>query len=93
MSRFLHAAMLGALVVAPITIAPTALLAEHVTYRDAHHNDKHRWNATEQKAYRIWVNEYHRQYHEFAKILPADQQAYWDWRHEHPNAMLGLETH
>jgi hypothetical protein len=94
MSRFLNAALLGAALIVPVAIVPTALRAEDhktVTYHDKQHNDDHQWNGQEDKAYRAYARENHRKYRTFAKLNENDQQAYWGWRHEHSDAVLKIE--
>jgi len=96
MSRFLNAVLLGAALIAPAAMAPTALRAEDHntarTYHDKEHNDDHQWNSHEDQAYRIWAKENHRKYNnDFAKVKENDQQAYWGWRHEHSDAVLKID--
>jgi hypothetical protein len=93
MPRFLNAVLLGAALIAPITIAPTALRAQDhkVVYHDKGHNDDHEWNSHENLAYRKWVKEGHRRNTDFARLNENDQQAYWGWRHEHSDALLKIE--
>lgn len=55
-------------------------------FYDRKHRDYHEWGPQEDAAYRRWVAERHRKYAEFGKLSPAQQQAYWNWRHEHPDA-------
>ena len=94
MTRFLNAALLSAVLLAPITIAPTMLRAADekvgVTYHDKQHNDDHQWNANENKAYGMYVKDNHRKNISFAKLPDTDQQAYWGWRHEHSDALLKI---
>ena len=92
-SRFLNAVLLGAALLAPITIAPTVLRAEDRTYHDKQHNDEHKWNDHEDKAYRIWVKENHHKYQNFAKLKEEQQQSYWAWRHDHSDALLKIDIH
>jgi hypothetical protein len=91
MRRFLNAAALGAILLAPIAVAPTALRAQ--TYHDAKNNEDHQWNGQEDKAYRIYVKQNHRRYKTFAKLNDTDQQAYWSWRHDHTDAQLKIDIH
>jgi hypothetical protein len=93
MPCFLNAALLCAALIAPIAIAPTALLAQDhkVIYHDKQHNDDHEWNGHEDQAYRMWVKEGHRKNTNFAKLKVDDQQAYWGWRHEHSDALLKID--
>jgi hypothetical protein len=99
MPRFWNAALLCAALVAPIAIAPTTLRADDQktdqknarTYHDKNHNDDHEWNGQEDKAYRIYVKQNHHKYRDFSKANESDQQAYWDWRHEHSDALLKID--
>ena len=43
-------------------------------------------------AYHMYVKQNHRKYVAFAKLKPEDQQAYWDWRHEHSDAVLKIDV-
>ena len=94
MFRFLNAALLGAALLAPITVAPTMLRAADqraaVTYHDKQHNDDHQWNTNENKAYGMYVKQNHRRNVTFSKLPDNDQQAYWGWRHEHSDALLKI---
>ena len=96
LSGFRNAALLGAALLIPIAMAPTALRAqEHqqqrvVTYHDKDHNDDHEWNAHENQAYRVYTKENHRTYKTFSRLKENDQQAYWGWRHEHSDAQLKI---
>ena len=97
MPRFLHAALLAAALMAPIAMAPTTLRAQDQraarTYHDKNHNDDHEWNSHEDQAYRVYVKQNHRKYGDFSKANESDQQAYWDWRHEHSDALLKIDIH
>jgi Ni/Co efflux regulator RcnB len=53
---------------------------------DKKHRDYHEWGPQEDAAYRRWLAERHRKHAEFDKLTPAQQQAYWNWRHDHPDA-------
>jgi hypothetical protein len=93
MPRFLDVALLGAALIIPVTIAPTALRAEDYktrTYHDAKNNEDHQWNNQEEKAYRIYAKEAHRR-RNFAKLSDSEQQAYWGWRHEHSDVLLNID--
>ncbi len=95
MHRFFKAALLGAALMAPIAIMPTALHAKNKarTYHDKQHNDDHQWNSHEDQAYRVWTKENHRKHGSFARLNDDDQQAYWGWRHEHSDALLKINIH
>jgi len=94
MSRFLRPALLGAALLAPIALAPTGLRAEDWksrTYHDKKNSDEHQWNGHEDQAYKIYAKQNHRKYSDFSKQSDNDQQAYWDWRHEHSDALLKID--
>ncbi len=54
-------------------------------YEDKAHNDSHEWNADEDQAYRRYLQEHHKKYHDFAKAKKSEQKDYWNWRHAHPD--------
>ena len=60
-------------------------------YQDARHHDEHAWNDHEDRAYHMWLEERHRKYNDFDRLNARDQQAYWDWRHNHSDAQLKIE--
>ena len=95
MPRFFTSLFLGTAVVASLAFTPAALRAEDKdherSYHDAAKNDDHHWDDHEDRAYRMWVKENHRKYHEFAKLKEEDQRAYWAWRHEHSDALLKID--
>jgi ribulose kinase len=97
MPRFWNAVVLGAALLGPIAMAPTALRAQdHMaarTYHDKQHNDDHEWNNHEDQAYRMWAKEKHRKYSDFSKLKDNDQQSYWGWRHDHSDALLKIDIH
>jgi hypothetical protein len=96
MSGFRNAALLGAAVLIPLAMAPTALRADDhkvVTYHDKQHNDDHEWNTQEDRAYRVYAKQNHRTYKTFSTLKEDDQQAYWGWRHEHSDVQLKINVH
>jgi len=97
MSRFWSTALLSAALMAPIAMAPRVLLAEDQkavrTYHDKQHNDDHAWNGQEDKAYGIYAKQNHRKHSDFSKLNENDQQGYWNWRHEHSDALLKIDIH
>lgn len=64
--------------------------AEARRYQDAKHHDDHVWNDHEDRAYHMWVEQRHRKYNDFDRLNARDQQAYWDWRHNHSDAQLKI---
>ena len=96
MPRFLSAALLGAALLTPMALAPTALLAEDHkvrTYHDKQHNEDHQWNSQEDRAYRVYAKENHHKYRDFSKLHENDRQAYWGWRHDHSDSLLKIDIH
>lgn len=85
-SRFCNVGLLGTALMIPVATAPLALRAQDRTYHDQGRNDDHQWNTGEDRAYRAWLKENHRKYKDFAKLKKQDQESYWAWRHEHPDA-------
>jgi len=94
MSRFLNTALLGAFLLAPLALSPTALRADDHgndrTYHDKQNNDDHTWNANENKAYHIYAKQNHRKAADFSRLNENDQQGYWNWRHEHSDTLLKI---
>ena len=95
MSHFRNIALLSAALMVPIAMAPAALRAQDQraarSYHDKQHNDDHAWNGQEDKAYRIYAKQNHRKSGAFSKLKEDDQQNYWNWRHEHSDALLKIE--
>ena len=93
MPRFLNAALLGAALIIPVAMAPTALRAQDNkarTYHDKQHNDDHQWNNHEDQAYHMYAKQNHRKARTFSTLNENDQQAYWGWRHDHSDALLKI---
>ena len=93
MTRFWNTALLSAALIVPVAMTPSALQAQDHgrTYHDKEHNDDHQWNSHENRAYRIYLKQNHRKYHDFSRQREEDQQAYWGWRHEHSDALLKID--
>lgn len=53
-------------------------------YEDSAHK-VHEWNTREDEAYRRYLEEHHRKYHDFAKASRKEQNSYWKWRESHPD--------
>jgi hypothetical protein len=97
MTRFLNTLLLSTALVIPVTVTPTLLRAqEHKderVYHDKQRNEDHHWDDHEDKAYHMWLKETHHKEGEFAKLKEKDQQAYWNWRHDHSDALLKIDIH
>jgi hypothetical protein len=57
-------------------------------YYDEKNHDSHEWNDNENRAYRSYLQENHQEYRDFSKVKAPQQQAYFGWRHEHPDSVL-----
>ncbi len=60
-------------------------------YYDKHHRDYHQWNDHEDRAWRIYNEQHHRNYVEWNRAHYRDQQAYWNWRHNHSDSLLRID--
>jgi hypothetical protein len=71
-------------------VAPVAANADdhEKRYYDRDGHDYHAWNDHEDRAYRIYLGEQHRDYREFGKVKVTQQREYFKWRHEHPDDAL-----
>ncbi len=100
---------LGALILGGALLAPAGLMAfqqsdekttttttttETHRYYDPGYKEYHNWNSDEDRAYRMYLEENHRDYKEFPKTTVTEQTEYWKWRHNHPNkTIFKTETH
>jgi hypothetical protein len=72
----------------------TTTTTETQRYYDPGYKEYHQWNTNEDRAYRMYLEEGHRDYVEFPKTTTVQQTEYWKWRHEHPDKMIfKSETH
>jgi hypothetical protein len=88
MHRFL---ILTALFAGAALVTPVAMRAEDhhdKRYYDKEHRDYHTWNDHEDRAYRVYLGEQHRDYREFAVINAGQRRDYFRWRHEHPDNVI-----
>ncbi len=97
MTRFLNTLLLSTALVMPVAVTPTLLHAQDKkderVYHDKVRNEDHHWDDHEDKAYQMWLKETHHKDAEFAKLKEKDQQAYWNWRHDHSDALLKIDIH
>jgi hypothetical protein len=95
MKPYLSIALAGTALVAGLTLAPRFAQAQDhkdgPTYHDKKGNDDHQWNDHEDKAYAIYQKDNHRKNVEFGKLKVNDQQNYWNWRHQHSDALLKID--
>jgi hypothetical protein len=82
--------ILTALFAAVSLMAPVAMKADDhdKRYYDKDARDYHAWNNQEDRAYRVYLTEHHRDYREFRKTKTVQQREYFKWRHEHPDTVL-----
>lgn len=71
--------MLSAILLASAS-AMTGCSTGGVVY-DPYRQDYHQWNRGEDRLYRQWEVEGHRNHMDFQRRSPADQSAYRGWRH------------
>jgi hypothetical protein len=90
--RFIHRTI-SSLILSAALVAPTVAFAAarpqeasvQVRVYDRDHKDYHNWDDREDHAYRAYLIENHRSYREYGRQNRAQQRAYWNWRHEHPD--------
>jgi hypothetical protein len=75
---------LTALIAFPVASTGCAVRARARVY-DPYHNDYHRWDDNERRAYRHYWGEKHEQYRDYNRLNDAQKREYWDWRHHHPD--------
>ena len=97
MKRYFNIALAGTALVAGLALATHFAQAQDrkdapaVTYHDKKGNDDHQWNGQEDKAYGIYQKDNHKKDVEFGKLKESDQQNYWNWRHQHSDALLKID--
>jgi len=90
MHRFL---ILSALVLSTTLIGPAVALADGGNHQDKRYYDRngkdyHTWNSNEDRAYRAYLQDQHRDYRAFNKANRNQQQQYFKWRHTHDDKTL-----
>ena len=86
--RYVTSLFLAATLVAPVAIlaAPAPQEARvQVRVYDRDHKDYHNWDDNENRAWGQYLNENHKNSHEFSKANKKEQSGYWNWRHSHPD--------
>jgi hypothetical protein len=91
MHRFL---ILSAFAVSTVLITP--VVAQRVDdnnhqdrrYYDKSGKDYHTWNNNEDRAYRTYLEQQHRDYNDFGRAKRGRQQEYFKWRHQNPDNTL-----
>jgi hypothetical protein len=85
--------ILSALVLSTTLIGPVVASAgdrdpHERRYYDRQGHDYHTWNNNEDRAYRSYLGEQHRDYRDFHRMRRGEQQQYFGWRHQHPDSSL-----
>jgi hypothetical protein len=66
----------GSLVLSLGLLVPTGML-----FAQDHPN--HEWSQTEDPAWRQYLKEHHKKYHDWSKAKKKEQADYWKWRDQH----------
>lgn len=86
-NRMKHLLILAGMCMAASLIAPVVVMAdEHhreKRYYDRNGRDYHYWNDGEDRNYRAYLVEQHREYVPFATVNVRRRQEYFRYRHEH----------
>jgi hypothetical protein len=92
--------LLGGLLLGTALIAPTVVRADgddhpynkkyydNRRYHDRAGRDYHVWNEGENRAYRFYLNDQHKEYREWRNVRGPEQQEYFRWRHTHPDSVI-----
>jgi hypothetical protein len=88
--------VIATLLFAGVSASPTLLRAQdpdhhdqdhHAkVYYDRVHKDKHEWNDGEAASWDRYRRDHHVTVTEFDRASKRQQQAYWNYRHDHPDA-------
>jgi hypothetical protein len=70
---------------AAVTAPPEQTVRAQVRVYDRAHRDNHVWDEREERAYRQHMAEQHRRAVTFQRLSRTRQNAYWNWRHQHPD--------
>lgn len=87
MHRYLSVVLLSACLFIPVALKADDHRNDK-RYYDKENRDYHTWNNQEDRAYRVYLGEQHRDYSEFRREKPDRQREYFRWRHEHPDSVL-----
>jgi hypothetical protein len=98
-SYILSTLLLGAALAIPVALkaqdesrkestTTTTTTTETKRYYDSDEKDYHVWNNQEDRAYRLYLQEKHRDYVEFPRVKVTEQREYFRWRHGHPDSVI-----
>ena len=83
----------GAALVGPVVVnAEEHHEKREKRYHDRDGRDYHRWNDHEDRAYRVYLGEQHREYLDFGRVREPQRREYFRWRHTHPDGVLRLDV-
>jgi hypothetical protein len=91
MHRFL---ILGAFALSTVLITPVVAQRaddnnhQGKRYYDKSGKDYHTWDNNENRAYRTYLGQQHRDYSDFNRNKRVQQQQYFTWRHQNPDSAL-----
>jgi hypothetical protein len=98
--RILNGLLLGIALIAPValraedeknektTTTTTTTTTSSKRYYDSEEKVYHSWTPQEDRAYRLYLGEVHRDYVEFPKVKVTEQREYFKWRHGHPDSVI-----
>jgi type III secretory pathway component EscR len=84
----LTAFALSAALIAPVAARADDRNHQDKRYYDKHGKDYHTWNNNEDRAYRQYLTDQHRDYRDFNRTNRSQQQQYFTWRHNHDDNSL-----
>lgn len=82
--RFIASLCFATVLSVPVAVLAAAAPQDDRVY-DPAHKDYHHWDDRENAAWHRFIAEKHWKDHEFAKATRKEQEAYWNWRHDHPD--------
>lgn len=91
--KYLGFIFLSAALTAPMTILTSAATQDdhrdekkQERVYDRSHKDYHNWDDNEDRFYRQYLGDQHKDYREYSKLNRNQQAGYWNWRHSHPDS-------
>ena len=81
-----------ALVGPPVVNAEDHNVRHERRFYDRDGRDYHSWNDHEDRAYRMYLGEQHREYLDFGRVREPQRREYFRWRHDHPDSVLRLDV-
>jgi hypothetical protein len=90
--RIVNGLLLGIALIAPMALRADDTKKTTTTtstrYYDLDEKDYHDWTPNEDRAYRMYLGEQHRDYVEFPKTTVVQQSEYFKWRHGHSDSVI-----